>query len=300
MDAVSQSPHRLASGIAIMLASAVSVGIGNAFIPLYYATGGNAPSIMAFRYIWCILISLGVLLVLRRPLRLPLRQMVPAFASGALFGAGAISVMSAFVYIPVGVAILILFTFPVSTALLQAVLVRRMPGLIEIVCLAVALGGVALTVGMDEVSYDMRGVSLALLASLAVTFAFVASGRALDGTDSILVSIYVAAAALAVAILFALASERGLVLELAEGGWPLCAIVVATSAIAFFGLLIGLKRIGTVPAAMMTNCEVVFTMLFASLILGEAMTPVKLAGAAVVIGAVLVAQSHRLWSERGV
>jgi drug/metabolite transporter (DMT)-like permease len=33
-------------------------------------------------------------------------------------------------------------------------------------------------------------------------------------------------------------------------------------------------------------------MLFAALLLGEAMTPLKIAGAAVVIGAVLAAQSH--------
>jgi drug/metabolite transporter (DMT)-like permease len=290
-------PSRWASGTAIMLASAISVGIGNAFIPIYYAAGGNAPTIMAFRYIWCILVSLVILGVLGRPMRLPRRLLAPAFSSGALFGAGAIAVINAFAYIPVGVAILILFTFPVQTALLQALLNRRMPGLLEFACLVVALGGVGLTVGMDDVAYDMTGVALSLLASLSVTLAFVAGGRALDGADSILVSTYVALAALLVALAFAGFSARGVVLTLGDGGWRACAVVVVSSAVSFFGLMIGMKRVGTVPAAMLTNFEVVFTMLFAALLLGEIMTPVKVGGAAIVIGAVLVAQ-WQSWRRR--
>lgn len=288
-------PKRLFAGISIMLASAISVGIGNAAIPLYYAAGGNAPTIMAFRYMWCILICVIALLVLRRPLRLPARQIVAALGSGALFGAGAISVITAFAYIPVGVAILILFTFPVLTALLQALLNRRLPGVIETICLLVALAGVGLTIGLDEVVYDPKGIVLAGLASLAVTVAFLAGGRALDGADSLVVSVYVALAALGAALAFSLATERGIVLSLSEGGWRACAVVVLTSAVAFFGLMFGIKLVGTVPAAMLTNFEVVFTMLFAALLLGEVMTPMKIAGAAVVIGAVLIAQSHAWW-----
>lgn len=293
--AIAQAPQRLMSGIAVLVASGISVGIGNAFIPLYYAAGGNAPTIMAARYAWCILISMLVLVVLRRPLRLALRHVLPAFASGALFGAGAISVITAFAYIPVGVAILILFTFPVLTTLLQGIVHRRMPGAVEMLCLAVALAGVGLTVGLDEVKYDPTGVVLALLAACAVTLAFIAGGRALDGADSVVVSTFVALAALATALAFAFLSERGLVTELAVGGWRAFLIVVATSAIAFFGLMIGMKLVGAVPAAMLTNLEIVFTMGFAAYFLGEAMTPMKILGAAIVIGAVLVAQAHGWW-----
>lgn len=295
MTSVAAPPKRLFAGIAIMLASAISVGIGNAAIPLYYAAGGNAPTIMAFRYTWCIFICVIALLVLRRPLRLPARQIVAALGSGTLFGAGAISVITAFAYIPVGVAILILFTFPVLTALLQALINRRLPGAIEAVCLIVALAGVGLTIGLDEVAYDPKGIVLAGLAALAVTVAFLAGGRALDGADSLVVSVYVALAALGAALAFSLATERGIVLSLDEGGWRACVVVVLTSAVAFFGLMFGIKLIGTVPAAMLTNFEVVFTMLFAALLLGEVMTPMKIAGAAVVIGAVLIAQSHAWW-----
>lgn len=298
-DAVAKGSRRLPAGIAVLVSSGIAVGIGNSFIPVYYAAGGNAPTIMAARYAWCILISCLVLVVLRRPLRLALGQVLPAFASGVLFGAGAISVITAFQFIPVGVAILILFTFPVLTTLLQAVVHRRMPGAVEIVCLAVALAGVGLTVGLDEVKYDPRGVVLALLAACAVTLAFIAGGRALEGAHSVVVSTYVAIAALATALVFAVFSEGGLVTQLAEGGWRAFAIVVATSAIAFFGLMIGMKLVGAVPAAMLTNLEIVFTLAFAAYFLGEAMTPMKLAGAAVVIGAVLVAQTHGWWRRGG-
>jgi drug/metabolite transporter (DMT)-like permease len=152
---------------------------------------------------------------------------------------------------------------------------------------------------MDEVSYDVRGIGLAFLGALAVTVAFIAGGRALDGADSVVVSTFVAVAALATALASSALSERGLVFQLAAGGWSAFAIVVLTSAIAFFGLMVGMKLVGTVPAAMMTNLEVVFTMLFAAYFLAEPLTPVKLTGAAIVIGAVLVAQSHRWRQQSG-
>ncbi|MEZ5925561.1 MAG: DMT family transporter [Hyphomicrobiaceae bacterium] len=298
IDAALHPTRRLALGFGILMTSGIAVGLGNAFIPVYYAAGGNAPTIMAARYAWCIAISIGVLMVLRRPLRLPFRQILSAGTSGALFGAGAISVISAFMYIPVGVAILILFTFPILTSLLQALLSRRLPGMTELICLVVALSGVGLTVGLDEISYDPRGIALALLGSAAVTVAFIAGGRALDAADPIVVSTFVALAALATALAFSAVSERGLVTRLGDGGWHAFLFVVLTSAIAFFGLMAGMKLLGAVPAAMMTNLEVVFTLLFATIFLGEALTRVKLAGAAVVIGAVLVAQSHSLWRRR--
>ena len=124
---------------------------------------------MAFRYAWCILICVAALLAVRRPLRLPARQVVAALSSGALFGAGAISVITAFAYIPVGIAILILFTFPVLTALLQALLSRRQFG-------AVAISGVfnlIAKIGLNAWLAPLMGVDgIALATSIVLTGSF--------------------------------------------------------------------------------------------------------------------------------
>jgi drug/metabolite transporter (DMT)-like permease len=104
---------------------------------------------------------------------------------------------------------------------------------------------------------------------------------------------------LGTALAFAAFGTRGLVYELADGGWQAFTVVVTASAIAFLGLIVGMKLVGAVPAAMLSNLEVVFTIVFATRILGEALTPMKLTGAAIIIGAVLVAQAHGWRKQRG-
>ena len=84
--------------------------------------------------------------------------------------------LGSFALIPVSLAIIITYTNPILTAVLQSLLMRRMPGVLQLLCLVAALIGVALTIGVDATGADWRGVTLAALASVGFSVSFAWNG----------------------------------------------------------------------------------------------------------------------------
>ena len=67
-------------------------------------------------------------------------------------------------------------------------------------------------------------------------------------------------------------------------------IFYAASTLGFFGAI---AMIGSIRAALLMNLEPVFTIAAGFLILGQVLTPLQLAGAALVIGAVLAVRIEK-------
>ena len=70
-------------------------------------------------------------------------------------------------------------------------------------------------------------------------------------------------------------------------------------AIAYFGLVRNIQLIGSTPAAMIMNLELVFTTAFALVLLGEPTSVRQLVGGGIVLAAVLVSQGALNFSGRG-
>lgn len=277
-------------GAAITCFAALSVSISNVSLPAYYASGGNAQTFLATRYGIATLLCLAIAAFQSVPLLLPGRQLVAALGSGIVFGIGGLLLLSSFALIPVSLAILIFFTFPIITVLIQAPLERRLPGIAQFLCLLIALGGIAFALDLAEFEFDLRGVAMSSLASFCVAGSFVWSGRSLAQADSNVVTVYVSIAALAVAIGFILASDSPVGEIRPEPDWQSFGVAIGTSVLAFIAMFRGIKLAGPTPAAMILNLEPVFTSFFAWLILSEAMTTNRIIGGGIVIAAVLVSQ----------
>jgi drug/metabolite transporter (DMT)-like permease len=82
-------------------------------------------------------------------------------------------------FIPVGLAVIIFFLFPVLIMLLAPVVEGRNPGMIRILVAILAFCGLAVAVGPSFEGLDLRGILLAGVASAAAAFQFF-SGRALS------------------------------------------------------------------------------------------------------------------------
>jgi drug/metabolite transporter (DMT)-like permease len=73
--------------------------------------------------------------------------------------------------------------------------------------------------------------------------------------------------------------------------WPALIAFGACSAVAIQAFYAGVKRIGGARASLISTVEPVYTIAIATAILGEVLTPVQLAGGALVIAGVLLAES---------
>lgn len=281
---------RFALGVAVTSFAAIAVSISNVSLPAYYASGGNVQTFLATRYGIATLLCLGIAAFNGVPLLLPGRQLVAALGSGIVFGAGGLLLLGSFALMPVSLSILIFFTFPIITVLLQAIVEGRVPGLAQLLCLIAALAGLAFALDLGDIDFDARGVTMSCLASVGVAVAFVWSGRALPDADSNVVTVYMSLAAFAIAIGFMLTSESPVGEIRREPDWQSFSIAVGTSVLAYIAIFRGIKLAGPTPAAMLLNLEPVFTSLFAWLFLAEAMTVHRITGGGLVIAAVLVSQ----------
>ena len=103
-------------------------------------------------------------------------------------------------------------------------------------------------------------------------------------------------AAAAVFALLALGSGSSVSpLDVGAGSWgPLLAIGLLSTAVAIQAFYAGVRRIGGARAALISSIEPVYTIVMAVLLFGEHLTPIQVAGGALVVFAVILAESGQL------
>lgn len=281
-------PSLSSAGVAFVLLAALSLTLTNVAAPLVYQAGGNPPTILVLR-------NAGFLLLCGLWLRargrfdwLDRRRRWTCLGAGGAYTLGAGGVLFAFAYLPVSLAILVFFTFPLMTVLLQSLLERRPPGLGQTLCTLAALGGLALALEVESFAVDARGVLAATLGALGVAVSYVWTGRALPDTDSALMTFYMAVTGLLVSGLYVVATDSFALP--AAGGAVWLAVAVLGFACAFFAMFRGVHLIGATPTAMVMNTEPVFTIALAVTLLSEGLSGRKVVGAALVLAAVAVSQ----------
>jgi drug/metabolite transporter (DMT)-like permease len=234
-----------------------------------------------------------------RPWRLGRRQQV-SLALATLMGLALnISIFAAFSRVTIALALLAFYTYPAMVALVAIVLGREQPSRPILLALALALGGMAVVVagGLDPaagVVVDGLGVLLALGAAAAQTV-FVTVSR--DGyrsvpADEAMAVILLGSAVGGVAAAIAVGGGAGLAEPLRQP--ELVPIVLAAgtlgAGIPSLMFLTGIRRIGGTRTGILMLLEPVVALTLAAVLLGEALRPVQLAGAAAILLAALLLQ----------
>ncbi len=277
-------------GVAIVLAAAFFISLTNVFAPLVYDNGSNPLTYHTVRFLFFVAICRLWFWMRGISTALPPRQRLTAYGVGVTYSLGAGSLLGAVAYIPVSMAVLILYLYPLLTMIATCALDRRRPQAIEVICLLIALMGLALALELTFSNLHPAGLGLAALAALAITTFVVGSGRSLQGLDNTIATFHTAFGALAVAAVATLATGS-FALEISGGyGWLIFACAVLSFTAAFVAIFKGVRVAGPVRFATLMNMEPVITICLAFMLLGETLTVLQFIGAALVIGAVAVAQ----------
>jgi drug/metabolite transporter (DMT)-like permease len=264
------------AGVALLVLSASAYGAVPIFARFYYDAGGTPLALLAFRYVAGVLL-LAVMLPLtgRKP-----KASAAGIAIGALLAWVSYGYLGSVRYIPVSIAALILFTYPMLTVVtarflgLERIGWRRGLGVVTVFL------GLAMGLDVDpEVALDWRGVALAAAAAIAYTALLLLSQRAASaggGVDLIFQAILVSAA-----VFLPLAFLAGeAVLPASPAGWLGLVGVAATFLIGIVAFITGIGRSGAVRAAALTNLEPLVSIAGAVLFLGESLGAVQFAGIA--------------------
>lgn len=258
---------------------------------LAFDAGTNALTVLAARFALVSAVFLFWLRLRRRPLQLPLRTALAAFAIGAVFWLQTGGYLSAIAFIPVSLAVLLFYTYPLLTVLLVSVLERRRPDVVDSGAVLAALLGLALVLEVSLQSLHPLGVLFALSGACAGAVVLVWSRRVLGDADPARVLLHMSAGGLVVALAVTpmftgYAVTRGLAGHGALGAALVCFVLF------YAAMFAGLGRIGPVRTAIVMNLEPPVTIVLAVVLLGERMTGVQLVGAGLVVVSIAAAQWH--------
>jgi drug/metabolite transporter (DMT)-like permease len=307
--------RRRATGIALVLASAVGFGSASILARPVYDTGMDWLNLVSWRFLigaalsWTwVAASPARRLAVRR---MTPRQMVITIALGAWFTGNAGTYYAALEMVPAALAGVLVYTYPVIVAVLSIQFATRLPGRRPWVALGLAFAGVVLALGGIDLSPapPVEGIVLVMLSSLIYSVWIIASAR-LSGerrdrlgheAASAGAPIGDAAATTAVmitstAVVFSflsIVSGRSLdPRDVPAAAWPaVIAIGFLASFLAIQAFYAGARRIGAAQAALLSTIEPLTIVSLAWVVLGQRLEPIQLIGALLIMVSVLVAQT---------
>jgi drug/metabolite transporter (DMT)-like permease len=275
------------SGLSLALGSATLFGLNIGFARLASFAGVSGASLVVYRVALMLAVIGAAAFLLRHSLAVPRDERRAVGLLGVATTFVGLCYLSSVTFIPVAVAVVVFYTFPVLIVLLSPVVegTSLTPALLGIV--ALALLGVLLVVGPAFENIDWRGVALAMGASVATATQFFAAARA-KRTGLIAKTFWVHLLVLPVAALIgaavgALAPPAALALA------PLAvAATVAGYVVGFVLQLMALSRITAVVAGVAYCAEPVIAALSSTVILDEPLSAIQLLGGGLVLCAILL------------
>jgi drug/metabolite transporter (DMT)-like permease len=223
------------------------------------------------------------------------KRMLPAI--GLLVGVQSLCLYSAVARLPVALALLAFNTYPIWTAAWSALFYRQHPEKAMLVAMPVILVGLALALDVFGAASGLgasgqwarigAGVAFALAAAGTFGLALVLTQHEAADVDGRVRTATTMATASVVA-LCTVGLQGGFHLPDAAAGWGGLLGLTFLYGTGFTIMFTVLPRLGVVGNSAIMNVEPVFALVLAWLILGQSIAPVQVAGALLVVGAVMV------------
>jgi len=284
-----RAPHF--RGTLLCLAAGVAFSISPILIQVAYSHGAAVTGVLAWRYLAAAILLVGI--AGRKVLRVPAKAALGAFVLGAVVYAldsalfyGSLERTSAPLASLVHYAHLVLVVGVAAMIGREHLTRRRLLALVGI------FGGVAL-VGGAAVNPDVVGIGMALGSAAAYAVYILLADRLLRDADPMALAAYLTAGA---ATSFFVAG--GVLGSLGTVGGPtglVCLVVAALvgSVFAVTSFLRGVRLVGPSTASLLVTVEVPVTIVLAAVVLKQHLTSPQLAGAGLVVAAIVGMQLRR-------
>jgi drug/metabolite transporter (DMT)-like permease len=282
------------AGIAALLVIAVTFGSNHIAARVAFDHGASVAAAVASRAAGTALALAAALLLLRVPLRMARTSLARTAAVGALLAVQSYCLYSAVARIPAALALLAFNTYPLLYALMSAAAGMERLSRRALIAMPVALFGLALALdvigGTDKLAARWGEIGSGAVFSIAASLCFASvlfvSARFLHGVDgrvrSAVINAVVAVLALAVG-----APAGLLALPADAAGWTGLALLTLFYGSAITSLFVLQPRLGAATDVAALNFEPIAVLVLGWAILGQGLEPRQIAGALVVIGAIV-------------
>ena len=278
-------------GTLLSLAAGVAFSVSPILIQVAYNHGAAVTGVLAWRYLAASALLVGI--AGRKLLRVPVRAALGAFVLGAVvYAADSALFFGSLERTSAPLASLVHYAHLVLVVGVAAMIGRERLTRRRLVALVGIFGGVAL-VGGAATNPDLVGIGMALGSAAAYGVYILLSDRLLRDADPMALAAYLTAGA---ATSFFVAG--GVLGSLGTVGGPtgiVCLVVAALvgSVFAVTSFLKGVRLVGPSTASLLVTVEVPVTIALAAIVLKQHLTPMQLAGAGLVVAAIVGMQLRR-------
>ena len=230
------------------------------------------------------------------PLVLSARHLRVLPAIGALVGVQSLCLYSSVARLPVALALLAFNTYPIWTAFWAWAIYRRAPERAVLLAMPVIMVGLALALDVLGAASGLgaagqwgrigAGVAFALTAAATFGLALVLTQHEAADVDG-RIRTAITMGLVGLLALATIVAQGGFHLPQAAAGWWGLAALTFLYGTAFTIMFTLLPKLGVVGSSPIMNVEPVFALVLAWLLLGQAIAPMQVAGALLVVGAVM-------------
>ena len=292
------TPRRALSGTAFatLLLIAFMMGANHVAARVAFNHGLDVATAVAVRSTVTALVVAFVVFINRVPLRLTARHKRFLPLIGILIGVQSLCLYSSVARLPVALALLAFNTYPLWAALWDRVLYQRRPERAVLLAMPFILVGLGLALDVFGAASGLgaaqqwgrigAGVAFALAAGATFGLAMILTQHEAGTLDGRVRTV----STLTIAALIALAvvtMQGGFHLPQATPGWWGLAALTFLYGTAFTIMFTVLPKLGVAGNSAIMNVEPVFALVLAWLILNQAIAPVQVAGALLVVGTVM-------------
>ena len=286
--------------LALLMASGTPVRVSGAMALKLVAVGLalSAQSFCLYSAVARLPVALALLMVSGAPVRVSGPMALKLVAVGLALSAQSFCLYSAVARLPVALALLTFNTFPLVAAALSWLTGGEQPDRRTLVAMPVILGGLVLALDafglvapmavdpVDDAGRFVAGIAYGLGASLSFGVALVLISRWLGPVDGRVRTVWTMAT-VAVVVTVAGAAADGFALPADAVGWLALAALTVLYGAAITSLFVVLPRLGAVNSSPVLNAEPIAAMALAWAILDQRFAPLQVAGALVVVGAIV-------------
>ena len=273
-------------GNLLALTAAVAFALTNTSARLAFQGGSNPITLAAVRFVLPALVLMAWLMVQGRSLWLPKRDGWIAVGLGVLTACYSWALLSAIDAIPLALAILIFYLFPLVATMILGVFGWEPLGWRTIAAIVVAFIGLILALDPSVVNINMKGVWLGFAAAVGLGIVVAVSSRVFRAGDSRPVTLYMAT--VSAILLIAFCAQQGDIAlpttPVGQIGFVAAIMFYAFALIAFF---IAVSMIGPARSSLLSYAEPVASAGLGVAVLGEALTLTQIGGIILMVGALV-------------
>lgn len=275
-------------GIALVIAIGIGFAMSNTLAGVAYTGGTDALSVATARFFLPALILLVILLATGRKVLMPSRDGLIAAVLGVVTVGYTWALLTAIELVPVPIAVLVFYLFPVFTTFIVAAMGWERLHRINIIAALIAFSGLALALGVSDQGLNLFGVFYAAIAAVGLATVSAVSSRVIRAGDPRQATLYMAATAAVTFLVITVAFGEFRLPNTATGWWGF----IGTNAFyagAMIGYFVAISMIGPGRTTLYSNIEPLMAIAAAFVLLDQVLEPLQIFGVVVVVGALVAA-----------